>query len=224
MSYSFIYFCLSFGYIISCYRSNLAAAIDVIPYFGIALNGDSGVTTYQSRVAMRFYTLTATEHTVFDFWCTDSTCSCSSVSESYRHRRIHFHTTYFTTAINVTIYRTIADDNSCITIRIIGLCAPSIFSHHGFITEEIVCFTLTTTIHITTDSYIFSNRDIIVTRFLGTDIHLRISGDISQFTATIDIACDVGTFSRCRKRIICILCIISSFSSKMFRLCIERNR
>ena len=201
--------------VISCYRSNLTTAIDAASHFGITLNDRRRITTHQSRVTMRFNTLTGTKDITID---NRRTCSCfcwwHTISESYRHRRILFHSTNLTATIDVTSalyevsilkrsHRAVSNDDIriaiCIIRFIIKICiyTCAICSYHGFLTLKCVISTLTTS------EYITSNGD---TRCHGcshtcrtirsTDIHKCITRHICQFTTTIDIFSDIGSENR----------------------------
>ena len=126
--------------------------------------------------------------------------------ETYRHRRIHLYTAYLTTTIDGTFYRTITDDDIRIAFRIIGIgFAFTIFSHHGFITEEVVSNTLAASEYITFNRHAFVswaiNSDTWIVHIRcwrvvkGTDIHLRITIYISLIATTIDITIDIGTLN-----------------------------
>ena len=141
---------------ISGYRSNLTSAKDGASYLGIALNNDGRITTYQCGVAMSLNTLTATIHITFDF---GFTCRvffiCHSVSKSNGHHSVIFHSPNLTAAINVTIYRSVGNSDIrstfivFIAVTICIFCTSAIHAYHRFVTVEIVCNTLTSTIHIT---------------------------------------------------------------------------
>ena len=140
----------SFDKVISRHRSNLATTIDILFRFGMTLHGDNRIATHQSRITMCFQALTGTKHIAFD-----NRCACFFL-ETYRHRRIHLYTAYLTTTIDGTFYRTITDDDIRIAFRIIGIgFAFTIFSHHGFITEEVVSNTLAASEYITFNRHAF---------------------------------------------------------------------
>ena len=101
---------------------------------------------------------------------------------SQRHLRIPFHSAYFTTAIDTTIYCTVTDGNFCsfIFISRIGgilICTSVINSHHGFLT--IVCVGLT----------LATAKDILSDR-AASHVHLSITFHVGQVAAAIDGATD----------------------------------
>ena len=119
-------------------------------------------------------TLTSTKDIAID---NRRTCSCfccwHTISESYCHRRILFHATNLTAAIDVTSalhefivrikssHRTVSDDDIRIAILIIrfiiiiSIYPCAIRSYHGFLTRKCVISTLTTSEDITSDSNTF---------------------------------------------------------------------
>ena len=197
---------------------------------------------------MSLYTLTTTVYATGDFRCTSGRIRCRihAISETNRHRRIHLHSTDLTTAIDTTVHRTITDDDSriaiMITIGIVGFINTStIDSHHGFLTSECGCFTLTTSEHITMISIsnaiytdgntgsswcnanIFYNiRCCRIIILFSTNIDLRATCDISQLTTTIDITSDVGT-EDCLFWFIDISCCIVIRNRRQIDLCFRRN-
>ena len=112
----------------------LTTAIDTLLNPGVTLNGNCTVTTYQSRVAMRFLTTTGTEYITFDNGCFCTTFF--AISESYRHHRILFHTANLTATIDVAFHRAVADNDVCSAIAVIGIFAFAINTNHGFCTFE----------------------------------------------------------------------------------------
>ena len=146
---------------------------------------------------MSLQTLSATEYVTLNLRCT--TCGrnrCITSTKSNHYLRILFYSGNLTTAIDVTVYRTITNNNSCVAIGIIGISTSVVGSYHGFVTEEIVCFTLATAEDISCDSHLlgtFCNRNSVSIYFLSTDVYQGVTRDISQVTTTIDIAQNIGT-------------------------------
>ena len=119
-------------------------------HLGIALNGDSRIATHQSGIAMLLFACAATIHATHDDGRTcDGTTWCYTIARTYRHHRILLHAANLATAIDVASHRAIIDVDSCSAIWI-GY-AIVIFSDHGFVTEEVVGFTLTATIDVAGD-------------------------------------------------------------------------
>ena len=66
---------------------------------------------------MSLQTLTATEYATLDFRSTTSGRNrCLTSAKSNHHLRIHLYSGNLTTTIDVTVYRTITNDNCCVAI------------------------------------------------------------------------------------------------------------
>ena len=162
--------------IIPSYCSFLTTTIDRTFYLSSTLNGDSTISTYQSRVAMSCDTLACTEHITSDNRGKFGIIICSTFHWCLTdgNYRVLFYTANLTTAIDITstfhevsciksTHCTIGNDNSCSTIRF--CCTFTINTNHSSLTiEGIRCsflkgFTLAATEHITCNRSSITGRN-----------------------------------------------------------------
>ena len=105
---------------------------------------------------MLFFTGASTKHVASDDGRTYR-CACRySIAKTYRHRRVSFHAAYLSTAINGAAYSTVANDDMCIAIGIIGIQACAIHSHHSLLAIIVVGLTLAAAEHVACDGDLFS--------------------------------------------------------------------
>ena len=173
--------------LIFTHRSDLTATIDAESHLSLVLNGDSTITTHQSRVAVGILTLTSAEYVAHDDRCT------STSFKSYRHICIPFYSANLTTAIDRTFHHSVTDGDICCIL------GSFITHHHGFLTGEGVGFTLTTTIDIACDIgtlhvLVCTHRieTVIIHTFVQfnllyrTDINGRDTNDVGFVTSTVN--------------------------------------
>ena len=171
---------------ISAYRSLFTATIDILSHLGIALNGDSTVTTHQSSIAMCFFTFTGTKYATINNRC-KRTISCS---HTYLHLRIPFYSAHFTATIDITIHLTITDGDFRSFIFIFIRCeicarASIINTYHGLGAREFVGLTLT------------ASKDVLSDSTTG-DVHLRVSFYIRLLSTAIDTVRNRHSLTICK--------------------------